>query len=144
MYGTRNGAVALEDQRCCRGILVWVACVCERLSAIGGRPTEPKPRSSRAQDMSYNRIKTLVNEELKSYFRPEFLNRLDEIIVFRQLTKKEVKQIADIFLRVGRARGAVPRTCARIFPASQVACTEAVLGFPRLKRRDAYSSCLAS
>ncbi|KXZ48535.1 hypothetical protein GPECTOR_27g706 [Gonium pectorale] len=51
------------------------------------------------QDMSYNRIKTLVNEELKSYFRPEFLNRLDEIIVFRQLTKKEVKQIADIFLR---------------------------------------------
>ena len=50
-------------------------------------------------DMSYNRIKTLVGEELKSYFRPEFLNRLDEIIVFRQLTKKEVKQIADIFLR---------------------------------------------
>eukprot|EP00798_Chlamydomonas_sp_ICE-L_P014569 gene14569-20612_t len=50
-------------------------------------------------DMSYGRIKSLVNEELKSYFRPEFLNRLDEIIVFRQLTKKEVKQIADIFLR---------------------------------------------
>jgi ATP-dependent Clp protease ATP-binding subunit ClpC len=51
------------------------------------------------QDMSYNRIKSLVGEELKSYFRPEFLNRLDEIIVFRQLTKKEVKQIADIFLK---------------------------------------------
>ncbi|MEW5313517.1 MAG: hypothetical protein WDW38_005080 [Sanguina aurantia] len=51
------------------------------------------------QDMSYSRIKTLVGEELKTYFRPEFLNRLDEIIVFRQLTKKEVKQIADIFLR---------------------------------------------
>jgi len=33
-----------------------------------------------------------VNEELKQYFRPEFLNRLDEIIVFRQLTKDEVKQ----------------------------------------------------
>jgi ATP-dependent Clp protease ATP-binding subunit ClpC len=40
-----------------------------------------------------------VNEELKQYFRPEFLNRLDEIIVFRQLTKSEVKQIADIMLR---------------------------------------------
>jgi ATP-dependent Clp protease ATP-binding subunit ClpC len=51
--------------------------------------------------MSYGRIKSLVGEELKSYFRPEFLNRLDEIIVFRQLTKKEVKQIADIFLKVG-------------------------------------------
>jgi hypothetical protein len=41
---------------------------------------------------------TLVNEELKQYFRPEFLNRLDEIIVFRQLTKAEVKEIADIML----------------------------------------------
>jgi ATP-dependent Clp protease ATP-binding subunit ClpC len=50
------------------------------------------------ESSSYNRIKTLVNEELKQYFRPEFLNRLDEIIVFRQLTKMEVKQIADIML----------------------------------------------
>lgn len=55
--------------------------------------------------MSYSRIKSLVNEELKSYFRPEFLNRLDEIIVFRQLTKKEVKQIADIMLRDVFKRG---------------------------------------
>jgi len=47
----------------------------------------------------YNRIKSLVNEELKQYFRPEFLNRLDEIIVFRQLTKDEVAQIADIMLK---------------------------------------------
>merc|ERR1711881_288298 len=51
------------------------------------------------EDTSYNRIKTLVNEELKQYFRPEFLNRLDDIIVFRQLTKIEVKQIADILLK---------------------------------------------
>ena len=47
----------------------------------------------------YNRIKSLVNEELKQYFRPEFLNRLDEIIVFRQLTKDEVGQIAEIMLQ---------------------------------------------
>merc|ERR1711977_126707 len=52
-----------------------------------------------ADETSYNRIKTLVNEELKQYFRPEFLNRLDEIIVFRQLSKSEVKKIADIMLR---------------------------------------------
>ncbi|CAG9465753.1 unnamed protein product [Pedinophyceae sp. YPF-701] len=51
------------------------------------------------EDSSYNRIKSLVNEELKQYFRPEFLNRLDDIIVFRQLTKTEVKQIADIMLK---------------------------------------------
>jgi ATP-dependent Clp protease ATP-binding subunit ClpC len=52
------------------------------------------------QDNSaYNRIKSLVNEELKQYFRPEFLNRLDEIIVFRQLTKSEVGEIAEIMLK---------------------------------------------
>ncbi len=50
-------------------------------------------------DSQYNRIKSLVNEELKQYFRPEFLNRLDEIIVFRQLTKNEVKEIAEIMLQ---------------------------------------------
>jgi len=50
-------------------------------------------------DASYNRIRTLVNEELKAYFRPEFLNRLDEIIVFTQLSRDEVKQIAEIMLR---------------------------------------------
>ncbi len=51
-----------------------------------------------AADAQYNRIRNLVNEELKQYFRPEFLNRLDEIIVFRQLTKDEVKEIAVIML----------------------------------------------
>ncbi len=51
------------------------------------------------EDSQYNRIKSLVNEELKQYFRPEFLNRLDEIIVFRQLTKDEVKDIAEIMLK---------------------------------------------
>ncbi|AFZ03031.1 ATP-dependent Clp protease ATP-binding subunit [Calothrix sp. PCC 6303] len=51
-----------------------------------------------ASEASYNRIKTLVNEELKNFFRPEFLNRLDDIIVFTQLNKDEVKQIAEIML----------------------------------------------
>ncbi|RWW21424.1 hypothetical protein GW17_00014418 [Ensete ventricosum] len=51
------------------------------------------------KDSSYNRIKSLVTEELKQYFRPEFLNRLDEMIVFRQLTKLEVREIADIMLK---------------------------------------------
>lgn len=50
-------------------------------------------------ESQYTRIRALVNEELKQYFRPEFLNRLDEIIVFRQLTKNEVGQIADIMLQ---------------------------------------------
>ncbi|PPS45571.1 ATP-dependent Clp protease ATP-binding subunit [Chroococcidiopsis sp. TS-821] len=50
-------------------------------------------------ESSYSRIRNLVNEELKQHFRPEFLNRVDDIIVFRQLTKPEVTQIADILLR---------------------------------------------
>jgi ATP-dependent Clp protease ATP-binding subunit ClpC len=50
-------------------------------------------------EAQYNRIRSLVNEELKNYFRPEFLNRLDEIIVFRQLTKDEVKEISEILLK---------------------------------------------
>ena len=52
-----------------------------------------------AEESQYTRIRSLVNEELKQYFRPEFLNRLDEIIVFRQLNRDEVKEIAEIMLR---------------------------------------------
>lgn len=52
-----------------------------------------------ADETNYNRIRSLVNEELKQYFRPEFLNRLDEIIVFRQLNREEVKDIAEIMLK---------------------------------------------
>jgi ATP-dependent Clp protease ATP-binding subunit ClpC len=55
--------------------------------------------SENQADSHYRCIRSLVNEELKAYFRPEFLNRLDEIIVFRQLTKDEVKQISSILLR---------------------------------------------
>jgi ATP-dependent Clp protease ATP-binding subunit ClpC len=55
--------------------------------------------SENSEDAQYHRIRNLVNEELKQYFRPEFLNRIDEIIVFRQLTKEEVKDIAEIMLR---------------------------------------------
>lgn len=54
--------------------------------------------SENQEDSHYHRIRSLVNEELKNYFRPEFLNRIDEIIVFRQLTLEEVKQIAELML----------------------------------------------
>ncbi|MBE9176974.1 ATP-dependent Clp protease ATP-binding subunit [Oculatella sp. LEGE 06141] len=52
----------------------------------------------------YGRIRSLVNEELKQHFRPELLNRIDEIIVFRQLTRPEVVQIADLMLKEVSAR----------------------------------------
>jgi ATP-dependent Clp protease ATP-binding subunit ClpC len=47
----------------------------------------------------YKRISSLVNEELKKYFRPEFLNRLDEIIIFRHLTRNDIKQISEIMIK---------------------------------------------
>ena len=50
------------------------------------------------EDIRYSRLVNVVNSELKQHFRPELLNRLDEIIVFQQLTLKEVGQIADILL----------------------------------------------
>nr|YP_010713801.1 Clp protease ATP binding subunit [Galdieria phlegrea]UNJ16257.1 Clp protease ATP binding subunit [Galdieria sp.]WDA99883.1 Clp protease ATP binding subunit [Galdieria phlegrea] len=55
--------------------------------------------SASQMESHYNRIRSLVNEELKQYFRPEFINRLDEIIVFRQLTKNEVGEIANLMLK---------------------------------------------
>ena len=55
--------------------------------------------SDNKENTAYERISTLVNEELKNYFRPEFLNRLDEIIIFSQLTKDDVSQIATIMVK---------------------------------------------
>jgi ATP-dependent Clp protease ATP-binding subunit ClpC len=52
-----------------------------------------------AADAQYQRVQSLVNDELKNFFRPEFLNRLDEIIVFRQLTQPEVGQIATLMVQ---------------------------------------------
>ncbi len=48
---------------------------------------------------SYDRMKGKVNEELKRHFKPEFLNRVDDIIVFPQLTKPELIQIVDLFTK---------------------------------------------
>ena len=45
---------------------------------------------------SYERMKAKVNEELKNHFRPEFLNRIDDIIVFHQLTEAEIVEIVDL------------------------------------------------
>jgi ATP-dependent Clp protease ATP-binding subunit ClpC len=60
--------------------------------------TRKNENSDKSEEEKYEGIKRLVNEELKCHFRPEFLNRLDEIIVFRQLTKPDVAKIADIML----------------------------------------------
>src|SRR5438309_575422 len=47
---------------------------------------------------NYERMKNKVNEELKQHFRPEFLNRIDDIVVFHQLTEDEIVRIVDLML----------------------------------------------
>ena len=59
---------------------------------------------STRQDREYEAMKTSVLEEVKKTFRPEFLNRLDEIVVFHQLTKEQIKVIIDILMRDMRKR----------------------------------------
>jgi len=51
-----------------------------------------------SDDSSYEHMKETVTEELKKHFRPEFINRIDEIIVFHELTMDELKLIVDLML----------------------------------------------
>jgi ATP-dependent Clp protease ATP-binding subunit ClpC len=57
--------------------------------------------------MSYERMKEKVNESLKNHFRPEFLNRIDETIVFHELSRDEVLQTVDLLTKrlVGQLEG---------------------------------------
>ena len=52
---------------------------------------------------NYERMKQKVNDELKKHFRPEFLNRIDDIIVFHQLTEQQIITMVD--LMIGRVEG---------------------------------------
>ncbi|HEX2049242.1 MAG TPA: ATP-dependent Clp protease ATP-binding subunit [Actinomycetota bacterium] len=52
-----------------------------------------------SEQLNYEKMKERVTEELKRSFRPEFLNRIDEVIVFHELSKDEVKSIVDLMVR---------------------------------------------
>ena len=51
------------------------------------------------EDASYDRMKEKVNDALKAHFRPEFLNRIDDTIVFHELSIEEVVQIVDLMIK---------------------------------------------
>ncbi|NEO34667.1 MAG: AAA domain-containing protein, partial [Symploca sp. SIO3C6] len=80
-------------------LLIMTSNIGSKVIEKGGTGLGFEFSSDNEADAQYNRIRSLVNEELKQYFRPEFLNRLDEIIVFRQLSKDEVKEISTILLK---------------------------------------------
>ncbi|NNG20822.1 ATP-dependent Clp protease ATP-binding subunit [Naumannella sp. ID2617S] len=49
-------------------------------------------------ESSYEKMKAKVADELKQHFRPEFLNRIDEIVVFHQLTPEDIEQVVDLMV----------------------------------------------
>jgi ATP-dependent Clp protease ATP-binding subunit ClpC len=51
------------------------------------------------EESTYDNLKKVLSENLKTTFRPEFINRLDDTIVFRPLTREEVRQIAELELK---------------------------------------------
>ena len=54
--------------------------------------------SKRDEAVTYERMKEKVNDALKAHFRPEFLNRIDDVIVFHELSKAEVTIIVDLMI----------------------------------------------
>ena len=57
-----------------------------------------KTNEAQTDDSAYERMKDKVLEEVKRFFRPEFLNRIDSTVVFHQLTKPEILQIVDLMM----------------------------------------------
>jgi ATP-dependent Clp protease ATP-binding subunit ClpC len=55
-------------------------------------------QASEDSESNYERMKQKVNDELKQHFRPEFLNRIDDTIVFHQLQEDEILEIVDIMI----------------------------------------------
>ena len=59
---------------------------------------EPIPEPIKSPEV-FEQVSKLVNEELKNFFRPEFLNRIDEIIVFNHLTRMDIWQICELMIK---------------------------------------------
>ena len=72
-------------------------------SNLGTRDIQKGPRIGFAlagdADMTHDRMREKVMEELKRSFRPEFLNRIDEVIVFHSLSRDDVKNIVDLMMK---------------------------------------------
>ncbi len=69
-------------------------------TSLGFKPVSTSEQQ--LQEQQYDRMKEKVLDQLKQQFRPEFLNRVDSVVVFRSLTVEEIRQIVDLLL--GRVR----------------------------------------
>ncbi|MCW2131069.1 ATP-dependent Clp protease ATP-binding subunit [Arthrobacter sp. VKM Ac-2550] len=68
----------------------------------------------------YERMRARVQDELKQHFRPEFLNRVDDTVVFPQLTQEEIVQIVDLFVTRLEKRLAEKNMTIELTPAAKV------------------------
>ena len=76
-----------------------VAGMGESLS-MGFQPSMPDDRTT---DQEHKKMRSRILDELKKSFRPEFLNRLDAVVVFKRLTPPEMRQIVDLMVvRIGK------------------------------------------
>jgi ATP-dependent Clp protease ATP-binding subunit ClpC len=86
----------------------------------------------------YERMKAKVTDELKQHFRPEFLNRVDDTIVFPQLTQDQIVQIVDLMIAKLDERLAAQGMCIELTPAAKKLLAERgydpVLGARPLRR----------
>ncbi|MGB3616321.1 MAG: ATP-dependent Clp protease ATP-binding subunit [Elainellaceae cyanobacterium] len=85
-------------------LLVMTSNLGSRAIEQGGRGFGFEVSDASLSEAQYDRMRSQVQEQMKQQFRPEFINRIDEVIVFRQLNRDEVMQIADVLLQDVNAR----------------------------------------
>ena len=86
-----NGLIASRDSIRATMVSANVEGV-TNTSKLGFTTAEDESKSK------YEKLKDTVSEEMKKAFRPEFLNRIDEIIVFKRLTEEDIKAISRLML----------------------------------------------
>ena len=76
----------------------------------GGGIEIPQDKEAKSQS-DYERMRSTVSETLKQHFRPEFINRLTDVVIFHQLTREQVRNIIDLLLaQIGKAPALVERS----------------------------------
>ena len=86
-------------------VVIMTSNVGARLISEGhtmGFTTEQREASARQRTRDYERMKAKVTDELKKTFSPEFLNRVDDVVVFQALTLQQIEEIVELELRAVR------------------------------------------
>ncbi len=94
--------------------------------------------SGNDEGSNYERMKAKVNDELKKHFRPEFLNRIDDIVVFHQLTEEQIITMVDLMITRVEAQLANKDMAIELTPAAKALLArrgfDPVLGARPLRR----------